>query len=156
MGAVFFRLYTSPFFSPNISSIFVAREFQFSFIRSDELAVCIQVVEWSTWFSLWVYTGSVQGCGDCLVLYNSYLAESFTRVLAVALGSLVTSLATFLSSLWSLLFPTSARVALYSVTVFEFLDITSLSSSWHFETLWNTLIILYVHLLLCDHQQFFF
>lgn len=156
MGAVFFRLYTSSFFSPNISSIFVAREFQFSLIRSDELAVCIQVVEWSSWFSLWVYTGSVQGCGDCLVLYNSYLAESFTRVLAVALGSLVTSLATFLSSLWSLLFPTSARVVLYSVTVFEFLDITSLSSSWHFETLWNTLIILYVHLLLCDHQQFFF
>lgn len=65
----------------------------------------------------------------------------------------VTSLATFLSSLWSLLFPTSARVVLYFVTVFEFLDITSLSSSWHFETLWNTLIILYVHLLLCDHQQ---
>lgn len=52
-SAYCFRLYTSSFFSPNISSIFVAREFQFSFIRSDELAVCIQVVEWSSWFSLY-------------------------------------------------------------------------------------------------------
>lgn len=146
---MFFRLYTSSFFSPNISSIFVAREFQFSFIRSDELAVCIQVVEWSSWFSLWVYTGSVQGCGDCPVLYNSYLAESFTRVLAVALGSLVTSLATFLSSLWSLV----SYLCEGCSVLCDCLWISWYYFSFQFLTLWNTLIILYVHLLLCDHQQ---
>lgn len=135
MGAVFFRLYTSSFFSPNISSIFVAREFQFSFIRSDELAVCIQVVEWSSWFSLWVYTGSVQGCGDCPVLYNSYLAESFTRVLAVALGSLVTSLATFLSSLWSLV----SYLCEGCSVLCDCLWISWYYFSFQFLTLWNTL-----------------
>lgn len=134
-SAYCFRLYTSSFFSPNISSIFVAREFQFSFIRSDELAVCIQVVEWSSWFSLWVYTGSVQGCGDCPVLYNSYLAESFTRVLAVALGSLVTSLATFLSSLWSLV----SYLCEGCSVLCDCLWISWYYFSFQFLTLWNTL-----------------
>lgn len=73
---------------------------------------------------------------DHLSDYNSRLPESFTGVPAVVLGSLDTCLTTFFPESLKSLLPISARLVLYRVALFEFLDETSHSTSWHLKTLW--------------------
>lgn len=76
-------------------------------------------------------------------IYN--LAKSFLSVLGVLVGSLNISSRV---DLWNLPF-----LLLCWMALFECPDYTPHSSSIHFG---NSVITLYIHLLLCEHQHFFF